>query len=656
MSGYGFIENDGLSVPITSEKREDSTLKKTDHEVANSKPLWMRTVLSVVLLLIAAALVGRHSFRAANNFEPTQSSEYLSSSLDSHVDVAPMAAEKNSVEVNLPMVGARKHIEKPDRKDSKLSDDEYDTANNFEPTQSSEYLSSSLDSHVDVAPMAAEKNSVEVNLPMVGKRKRIKKPDRKDSKLSDEEFDKVEAANEAIDKISENLHFPSDSSSPTEVMEFFGSVTDVISIIVPQFAIIGVALNIAGLFMPQPQAKPDPMLVYMENRFDILEDKIRELKNSIDDVKSQICKKTFDEVVNKHLNIFGDFIKRINNPHNSAYDRKYARTSLRKACLTPKNRPDRLLDEYNRIFVTGEKYQNCKKTIQKDCNNRVGYFRRQWAIKLQYNMLKAIEYQGICDGMMEKDNSVQLMKAGSECDGMTTAQCNYSKLRESFQKEEDRMYNLSPNKWLEAFDDYDLKDPSKAVATLKKDFFPDFRYAVVKMDVLRNNELDIRRYGSGGKNYGVFRKKNGLMVLFRNKLTHQTSLPMLRPMFKNQKCIGKSMCWIKREYKDWWSSRSKMRCETHGCDGTYWVMLEDTKENNPETYKTYKERGVLVVKTKRQSPDFFGYDRTTTYAIIHKCVGDFICEVFSEWEKQHPKQWEYTFIGVFGPSWTLPSV
>jgi len=467
--------------------------------------------------------------------------------------------------------------------------------NNIESTQALLFLSS-----VDVA--------------MVGATKKKTSPPNKspDEPLTDDQYQVIVDANESIDGITDLIDsFPNESSSPTEVMNFFQDAVDEIGAFVPGFALVGSALRIFGLFIPS-ESKPDPVMDFMEERFDRIDAQLAKLYGQIKELKLDSCKSNLETFENQYIDPFEGNLKILKNLVNSAPTRKLALDQLVDQCRGNDN-PYHLLIQYKKIFASKSDQLGCFTEILTDTSNRVGYFRTEWTLRILSKMMKAVEYEGICLGLLEDEVSSQVAVATSpDCPGLTTTECNFKLIHEAFVDAETKMYQSPPRVWIKKFDSYNFANQKEAYWTLREEFFPDFLYAVVDVE----NGDSYAAFSEGTLDYGALRRGKFIIVFRSNK--NKDSLPTLTDKWKNKVCPG-SMCNRKE--------KGKGKCKLVACDSWWHQMNENTKWNNMDTYNQYRNQGVWMIK---------GW--------ASDCYGDGICDKFRK--KEGSQYW--FFVGVKG--------
>jgi len=277
------------------------------------------------------------------------------------------------------------------------------------------------------------------------------------------------------------------------------------------------------------------------------------------------------------------------------------------------------------------------------------------------NMIKALEYSGICSKVKDETISAEVEIQDSTCNKRKVL-CKYDQIIQSFDNEIKKMYT----QWKTGFEDKStseyktLGSAQHVLKLLRRDFNPDYKYAVLKVPAIRN-DIDLG-YGNI-VNYGLHAVRGRYIIYYRDNIYKETLPGSPKSWWINQKYpeCG-AMC--KKEEESCFLWNCKKECKPHGCDSARREQ-GNLLAHSPAMYNKFRNRGAYMIRALDQrvecaewKPVCYRECRTECVRNEWKnhqarphiqCVGDPLCEIFSvwEWESSH-RRLEYILVVLAG--------
>lgn len=422
----------------------------------------------------------------------------------------------------------------------------------------------------------------------------ITKPTLKESGLDVDSYNKLSEGFDALTKINKSVNgIKAHGVGPGEIMGTLGALCSAIGVLSPQFAIVGSALGFVASFFNTPNAE-SIMIARMDQQFEVVNEKLDKLAEDLSKNKLFTCQSDYDQKRLEYLVNFETVFALYNETKTEQH-----RQDVINQC------EDYVPFKYigmwkDALTGGGGSFVSCVDEFKKDANGRLLYFHYHFTTIVVENLLKAIQYDGLCDGFrnvatrsVKEDYYEDIQGGFNEIENGF-----YQGFKESVIK--DNLSNVNKYSGVKS-------DPTKAINALKKDFFPDFKYAAINLkgkskdDVQQFKKVSkFQSYYTGfNKNYdSIFLERDGdnqVVIFFRNRSSKNKDLGSL-PIFENCVCNKPhNFCY----------ARTSNECQCLRPENTF-EQMENVGWSNMDNFHEYQDRGESWSRFKKINGIVYG--------------------------------------------------
>ncbi len=328
----------------------------------------------------------------------------------------------------------------------------------------------------------------------------------------------------------------------------------------------------------------------MEERFDIIEQKLDQVFDELQDIRAMMCERDLDNRYFNSISSFDQTLRYLRNPYQEGKNTKL--NTLKKHCEDPNTAPFKYLGYVNEM-LSGRQLANCWEEIKTKVDYRIGLYRRIYVTMILNGVIRAAEYQHICYGMSTVNrNQGEMEKEMTE-------------IYEKLQSYENEMRNSG--EWVKSVKKHsEYKDCNTAECLyegLRADFDPDhYDYDVYEISSKNSDNWDTNDQqaiyggeGSSGKGQGSF-TVGKFVVFFREK-----SKPAIGPLpsWRNTVCPNDGMCFKKVRECSFIGWPCWDECKGQHCHQSH-ALIGASQQHNPNAFNEYFARGTVIIRKSFQ--------------------------------------------------------
>ncbi|OEU09083.1 hypothetical protein FRACYDRAFT_248964 [Fragilariopsis cylindrus CCMP1102] len=411
--------------------------------------------------------------------------------------------------------------------------------------------------------------------------------DKSDAKRIQDGIDAAAGMVTIFRDINENDPF----ADPASAMKFFTGFVDKLEDFIPFGPLIGSSLRLIGsLFNDNAPAPPndiDELRVDLNKGIEQIKTKIDEISETIGNaIGLSACNEALDSAINQYLNRFQTALDMANSEDNN--DVKRGLTVLSNICES-NDQPVALLQQWSRVFDNVDTdFLECREKILDAANGRLFYFRREYLQKIVRQILRAVQFDGICNGLHRGATMKSTVVARYVRDIQTGLAAMETEINAKMPIETIKENNPTPNnardlyntltrdysdQW--SFGTYKFKSPSEFQSGISNTY---------------NNRLGKIVYND----IAVFYKDEKIslgQVLNQNTWTNTGSSP-----------CNRAMCEYTHTYRcgPFWNRRDCTRCQTTNCHSAPHQMVGNVIIRNTSSWTLYQQRGIGLVRLNRR--------------------------------------------------------